>query len=161
VGGAFPWGTVIVNITGAFLLGLLFTVLTERFAVTPWVRTAVTVGLVGGYTTFSTQSLETFRLMEDGAYLLAASNAFGSLARPAAERRPSGRGGDRGHRGEHRTGAADAGRDGDRRSTSAPREAPLCAPRPVPGPGMMTSAHVKEEPCHPVSIEDGIHLVKY
>jgi CrcB protein len=78
--GAFPWGTFVVNITGAFVAGLLFTVLTERFAVAPWVRTTLLVGFLGAYTTFSTLSLETFRLIEDGALVLGALNAVGSLA---------------------------------------------------------------------------------
>jgi CrcB protein len=77
---AFPWGTFVVNITGAFLLGLVFTLLTERIAVASWQRSAVTIGFLGAYTTFSTLSLETFRLIEDGAYLTAALNSFGSLA---------------------------------------------------------------------------------
>jgi fluoride exporter len=75
----FPWGTLVVNVSGAFLLGLLFTVLTERFTVAPWLRAAVTIGFLGAYTTFSTLSFETFRLIEDSAYLLAAANAVGSL----------------------------------------------------------------------------------
>lgn len=78
--GAFPWGTFVVNVTGAFLLGLLFTLLAERLTVAPWVRTTVTIGFLGAYTTFSTLSLETFRLIEDGAYLLAGLNSLGSLA---------------------------------------------------------------------------------
>ena len=79
-GGAFPWGTFVINVTGAFALGLLFTVMTGRFRVAPWFRTTVTVGFLGAYTTFSTLSLETFRLLEDGAYVLAGLNAAGSLA---------------------------------------------------------------------------------
>jgi CrcB protein len=78
-GGGFPWGTFVVNITGAFVLGFLFTVLTERFRVSPWVRTSLTVGFLGAYTTFSTLSFETYRLLEDGAVWLAAANGLGSL----------------------------------------------------------------------------------
>jgi CrcB protein len=78
-GGGFPWGTLVVNVTGAFVLGFLFTVLTERFRVSPWIRTSLTVGLLGAYTTFSTLSFETFRLLEDGAVWLAAANGAGSL----------------------------------------------------------------------------------
>jgi len=77
---AFPWGTMVVNVTGSLVLGFLFAALIEgRIVVSPWLRTAATVGFVGAYTTFSTFSLETFRLFEDGAYLLAGVNAVGSL----------------------------------------------------------------------------------
>ena len=77
---SFPWGTFIVNVTGAFVLGLLFTVLTEHLTVAPWLRVSATVGFLGAYTTFSTLSLETYRLIEDGAIALALANALGSLA---------------------------------------------------------------------------------
>jgi CrcB protein len=78
--GAFPWGTFAVNVSGAFLLGLVFTVMTEQLSVASWVRGAITIGLLGAYTTFSTLSFETYRLLEDGAVGIAAANAFGSLA---------------------------------------------------------------------------------
>jgi len=80
VPSAFPWGTFAVNISGSFALGFLFTVLTERLTVAPWLRAAVTIGLLGAYTTFSTLSFETYRLLEDRALGLAAANAFGTLA---------------------------------------------------------------------------------
>jgi fluoride exporter len=51
---AFPWGTLVVNITGCFLLGFTFTLLAERLTMAPWLRSAVTIGLLGAYTTFST-----------------------------------------------------------------------------------------------------------
>jgi CrcB protein len=76
----FPWGTFVVNVSGALLLGFLFIVLTERLEVSPWVRSTLTIGFLGGYTTFSTLSFETYRLIEDGAVGLAAANALGSLA---------------------------------------------------------------------------------
>lgn len=78
--GIFPLGTFIVNVSGAFLLGLLFAVMTERFLVNPQLRSALTIGFLGAYTTFSTLSLETFRLLEDGAYLYGFANVLGSLA---------------------------------------------------------------------------------
>jgi CrcB protein len=78
--GAFPWGTFAVNVSGAFVLGFVFTLMTEQFTVAPWIRGAVTIGFLGAYTTFSTLSFETYRLAEDGARGLAAVNAFGSLA---------------------------------------------------------------------------------
>ena len=78
--GPFPWGTFVVNMTGAFLLGFVFTVLTERFAVPTWMRSAITIGFLGAYTTFSTLSFETFRLIEGGSYAFAMANSLGSLA---------------------------------------------------------------------------------
>ncbi len=78
--GAFPWGTFSVNVSGAFVLGFLFTVLTEQLTTAPWLRGAVTIGFLGAYTTFSTLSFETYRLVEDGAIGIAAANALGSLA---------------------------------------------------------------------------------
>lgn len=78
-GSAFPWGTFVVNISGAFLLGFLFTLLTERLALAPWLRSAVTIGFLGAYTTFSTLSFETFRLAEDGEILVALANMLGSV----------------------------------------------------------------------------------
>ena len=77
---SFPWSTLAVNATGSFLLGLLFTLLVERFSVAPWLRASVTIGLLGAYTTFSTFSFETYRLAEDGAWALAAANVVASVA---------------------------------------------------------------------------------
>ncbi|MGI8847406.1 MAG: fluoride efflux transporter CrcB [Candidatus Dormibacteria bacterium] len=79
-GGIFPWGTFVINISGAFLLGLLFTVFSERLNVEPWVRSSVTTGFLGAYTTFSTLTLETSRLIEQGSYVAALANSLGSLA---------------------------------------------------------------------------------
>ncbi|MEX2275195.1 MAG: fluoride efflux transporter CrcB [Actinomycetota bacterium] len=77
--GAFPWGTFLVNVAGSFVLGLLFAALTGRMTVSPTTRDALTIGFVGAFTTFSTFSLETFTLLEEGAYGLAAINVLGSL----------------------------------------------------------------------------------
>lgn len=77
--GAFPLGTLVVNVTGCFLLGLLFTLFTERVLPHPTLRAALTVGFLGAYTTFSTFSLETVRLVEDGALPLAVANVAGSV----------------------------------------------------------------------------------
>lgn len=77
--GAFPWGTFVVNVSGCFILGFLFTLLTERFLPHPTLRSALTIGFVGAYTTFSTFAFETMRLGEDGAVLLAAINVGTSV----------------------------------------------------------------------------------
>lgn len=79
LGASFPWGTLFVNASGALTLGLLFTVFTEQVVVGPWLRSSLTIGFLGAYTTFSTLSLETFRLLEDRAYVLAGANAVGSM----------------------------------------------------------------------------------
>jgi fluoride exporter len=76
----FPWGTFLVNVSGSFLLGLVFTLLSERLAVAPWIRAAVAIGFLCAYTTFSTLSLETYRLMEARSYALAGANMLGSAA---------------------------------------------------------------------------------
>ena len=56
--GAFPWGTFVVNISGCFVIGFLSAVLTGKFLPHPVLRTAVLVGFVGAYTTFSTFAYE-------------------------------------------------------------------------------------------------------
>jgi CrcB protein len=77
--GAFPWETFLVNITGAFVLGFLFTLFTDALAVAPWLRTALLVGFLGSYTTFSTWTLESYRLLEDGAHGYALANLLGAM----------------------------------------------------------------------------------
>ena len=79
VGGAFPWETFVINISGCFALGFIFTLLTERFLPHPTLRIALTVGFLGAYTTFSTFAFETMRLAEDGAVVFAALNLFASV----------------------------------------------------------------------------------
>jgi CrcB protein len=66
--GTFPLGTLVINVTGSFVLGLLYRYAAESAAVTPEVRAMLTIGICGGYTTFSTFSYETVRLLEDGEY---------------------------------------------------------------------------------------------
>jgi len=79
-GRTFPWETFVVNVTGSFVLGFVFTVMTEQLTTAPWLRTAVTLGFIGAYTTFSTLEFETYRLLEDGALALAFANVVGSIA---------------------------------------------------------------------------------
>ena len=75
----FPWATMVINMTGSFLLGLLFVVLTERSTASPAMRLTLTTGLMGAYTTFATFSLETFRLVENGAFAQAGANVAGNV----------------------------------------------------------------------------------
>ncbi|MCA1841430.1 MAG: fluoride efflux transporter CrcB [Actinomycetota bacterium] len=77
--GAFPLGTFIVNVTGSFLLGFAFVLLTDRFPVSPAIRSGIMIGFIGAYTTFSTLTFETLRLFQDGAVLTGVANAAGSL----------------------------------------------------------------------------------
>lgn len=79
VSGAFPWGTLVINLSGAALLGLLFALATERGVLPASIRGPLMIGFLGAYTTFSTLMLESWRLWEDGAGGLAVANAFGSV----------------------------------------------------------------------------------
>jgi CrcB protein len=73
-GETFPTGTLVVNLAGCFLGGLLFYVLEERFLVNQTVRTAALIGFLGGFTTFSSFGLQTFTLLQDGELGLAVLN---------------------------------------------------------------------------------------
>ena len=77
LGTGFPYGTFIINTTGCFFLGFLMGAL-EQNTLPPGVRLPVAVGFVGAYTTFSTYSYETLRLVETGAITAAATNVIGS-----------------------------------------------------------------------------------
>jgi len=78
-GGAFPWGTFAVNALGSFLLGFLFVYLIERSTIGELWRLAITIGFLGAFTTFSTYSLESVRLMQQGVFVLAAANVLGQV----------------------------------------------------------------------------------
>jgi len=73
-GADFPYGTLIVNVVGCFIIGIFMTVTTERFIVNPYWRLLITVGFVGGLTTFSSFSYETFRVLEDSNMIMALYN---------------------------------------------------------------------------------------
>lgn len=75
----FPYGTLVVNLTGAFLLGLLGTLMVEKLAIDPNWRIMITTGLLGSFTTFSTLEFETLKLWQDGMVSFAVLNAFGSI----------------------------------------------------------------------------------
>lgn len=77
--GAFPWGTLAVNASGTFVLGLLFAMATERAIVPAEIRGPLLIGYLGAYTTFSTYMLESWRLVEGGAWGLALANLGGSM----------------------------------------------------------------------------------
>lgn len=71
VGETFPFGTLTVNLLGCLVIGLLYFWLEERFLVDPVIRTAILIGLLGGFTTFSSYGLQAFTLVQDGEFLLA------------------------------------------------------------------------------------------
>lgn len=79
VSGRFPAGTVIINISGAFLIGFIMTFLTERWSPHPNLRLLLVVGFLGGYTTFSSFEWETLGLMRDGGRWLGLLNVVGSV----------------------------------------------------------------------------------
>lgn len=80
-GQTFPWGTLIINMTGSFVIGF-FAILTGpdgRLLVNATTRQFVMIGLCGGYTTFSSFSLQTLNLVNDGEWLAAGGNIAGSV----------------------------------------------------------------------------------
>ncbi len=79
MGMRFPYGTFIVNCTGSFLIGLVFTLVAERTHWDPNWRYLIPIGFIGGYTTFSAFELETFRSFQDGKLLIAALNVVLSV----------------------------------------------------------------------------------
>jgi CrcB protein len=80
-GQSFPWGTIIVNITGCLVIGFFNTITGPdgRFMISPAGRTFFMIGICGGYTTFSSFSLQTLNLVEDGQWWQAGGNILGSV----------------------------------------------------------------------------------
>ena len=80
-GQTFPWGTLIINVTGSFVIGLFaaFTGPDGRFVASGTTRQFVMVGLCGGYTTFSSFSLQTLNLANEGEWFAAGGNVLGSV----------------------------------------------------------------------------------
>jgi CrcB protein len=79
MGTAFPYGTVIVNVFGSFLIGLLYVWLMERVGARPEIRALLIVGVLGGFTTFSSFSLETVTLLMQESYAKAVANVVLSV----------------------------------------------------------------------------------
>jgi CrcB protein len=75
-GPAFPYGTLAVNLLGSFLLAGLMYAGVEKAVVSPTVRLALTVGVMGGFTTYSTFSYETMKQLQDGAWAMAITNVL-------------------------------------------------------------------------------------
>ena len=78
-GGKFPLGTLAVNVLGCLVIGSLSAALASRFPIREDYRLALVVGLLGGFTTFSSFGLETFSLLDGGHYVHAASNVVLSV----------------------------------------------------------------------------------
>lgn len=78
-GTDFPYGTLIVNVVGCFIIGAFMTLATERLIVSPYWRLLVTVGFVGGLTTFSSYSYETFKLLQDADIMMAITNLLANV----------------------------------------------------------------------------------
>lgn len=78
-GRTFPLGTFVINVSGSFFIGLLMTLLTEKFMANPQWRLLLVVGFLGAYTTFSTFEYETGTLLKDSELLLAALNVVLSV----------------------------------------------------------------------------------
>jgi CrcB protein len=79
VGGVFPSGTFAVNIVGAFCIGFLMELSMRSTLIPPQLRIGLTIGFLGGLTTFSTFSYETFRMLEDGEIFIASVNVLISV----------------------------------------------------------------------------------
>ena len=78
-GTSFPYGTLVINVSGSFVIGLFLVLVTERCIVHPNWRLLFSVGFLGAYTTFSTFSFESLALIENGFWLLSLLNIVGSV----------------------------------------------------------------------------------
>ncbi len=79
LGPSFPYGTLVINVTGSLLIGLFLSLISERFVSPPSVRLFFAIGFLGAYTTFSTFTYESMALFEARAYVAAVANVFGSV----------------------------------------------------------------------------------
>src|SRR3569832_2984781 len=76
----FPYGTLLINVSGSLIMGLLYVLLGERLALSPEWRAAILIGMLGGYTTFSSFSIETLLLFEQGEQFKAMMNVLLSVS---------------------------------------------------------------------------------
>jgi CrcB protein len=80
VGGGFPWGVMAVNVVGSLIMGLLVELMALKWSVSPEMRAFLTVGVLGGFTTFSSFSLDAALLVERGDWTPALAYVLGSVA---------------------------------------------------------------------------------
>jgi len=78
-GRSFPYGTLTVNVLGCLAMGFLFVLFVDRLSDNAVLRAGILIGVLGGFTTFSSFSIETFNLIEQGAWFKAVVNMTGSL----------------------------------------------------------------------------------
>lgn len=78
-GARFPAGTFLVNVTASFLIGFLVTILAAKVSWSPQWRYLILIGFIGGYSTFSTFEFETFRIFQEGEFLIAGLNVLLSV----------------------------------------------------------------------------------
>lgn len=78
-GAGLPWGTLVINVSGSFALGLLFALTIDRGVLPAEIRAPLMIGFIGAYTTFSTWMLESWRLVETGDLAAAVTNLAGSV----------------------------------------------------------------------------------
>jgi CrcB protein len=79
VASVFPWATFTINVTGCFVIGILTVQLVDRHHIPAWIRVGIVVGVLGGYTTFSTFSQESFSLIESRDFGVALAYLAGSV----------------------------------------------------------------------------------
>ncbi|MBW6472945.1 MAG: fluoride efflux transporter CrcB [Anaerolineaceae bacterium] len=77
-GSSFPYGTLLINLSGSFLLGLIVSVNMENFIIDPRLRLLLTIGFLGSYTTFSTYAYESIAIISQGQWGLGLFNLLGS-----------------------------------------------------------------------------------
>ncbi|MDQ3831030.1 MAG: fluoride efflux transporter CrcB [Candidatus Tectomicrobia bacterium] len=78
LGASFPYGTLVINVSGSFILGFFLIFISERLVHANW-RLFFAIGFLGAYTTFSTFSFENFALIQERSYVLALANMLGSV----------------------------------------------------------------------------------
>ncbi len=77
-GSGFPYGTLLINLSGSFMLGLIVSMSMENFIIDPRLRLLLTIGFLGSYTTFSTYAYESIALISQGQWGLGLFNLLGS-----------------------------------------------------------------------------------